>query len=117
MTATGVSLRATIIGRDDSAQVAELEADGLAPTDDRESAIAASLDAGAYTAIVSGKDGTTGDRFGRGLSIYRRRRPKGWRTSYVPPIQHLVLLAGEPRFASELERIRTGLKFRRHCIP
>ena len=46
--------------REDSAQEAELEADGLAPTDDRESALDVTLAPGAYTAIVSGKDGTTG---------------------------------------------------------
>ena len=38
----------------------ELIADQLAPTDDRESAIAATLVPGAYTAIVSGKNGTSG---------------------------------------------------------
>ncbi len=41
-------------------QQAELEASGLAPSDDRESAIAADLNPGAYTAIVRGKDNTTG---------------------------------------------------------
>ncbi len=41
-------------------QQAELEASGLAPVDDRESAIAADLNPGAYTAIVRGKDNTTG---------------------------------------------------------
>lgn len=46
--------------KDNSVQAAELDADGLAPTDDHESAIATSLAPGAYTAIVSGKDGLTG---------------------------------------------------------
>ena len=46
--------------REDSAQEAELEADGLAPTDDRESALDVTLAPGAYTAIVRSKDGTTG---------------------------------------------------------
>ena len=41
-------------------QEAELLADQLAPTDDRESAIAATLVPGAYTAIVSGKNNTSG---------------------------------------------------------
>jgi len=41
-------------------QQAEIEATGIPPTDDRESAILATLLPGAYTAIVSGKDGTTG---------------------------------------------------------
>jgi hypothetical protein len=41
-------------------QEAEIEATGIPPTDDRESAILTTLLPGAYTAIVSGKDGTTG---------------------------------------------------------
>jgi len=39
---------------------AEVEATGIAPTDDRESALIASLAPGAYTAIVSGKGTDTG---------------------------------------------------------
>jgi uncharacterized delta-60 repeat protein len=38
----------------------EVETAGLAPTDDRESALFQSLSPGAYTAIVSGKGGTAG---------------------------------------------------------
>jgi hypothetical protein len=41
-------------------QESDIEATGLAPTDDRESAILQSLAPGAYTAIVSGKNDTTG---------------------------------------------------------
>ena len=41
-------------------QQAEIDAAGLAPTDDRESAIEAVLAPGLYTAIVRGKDNTTG---------------------------------------------------------
>ena len=41
-------------------QKSEIEATGLAPTDDRESAILQTLSAGAYTAIVQGKNNTTG---------------------------------------------------------
>lgn len=41
-------------------QEAEIEASGLAPSDDRESAISTSLAAGPYTAIVSGVGGTSG---------------------------------------------------------
>ncbi len=41
-------------------QEAEIQATTLAPTSDLESAIVATLDPGAYTAILSGKDGTTG---------------------------------------------------------
>lgn len=41
-------------------QEAELIADDLAPTDDRESAIAATLSPGSYTAIVRGKNSTSG---------------------------------------------------------
>ena len=41
-------------------QQAEIQASGLAPADDRESAIVRILSPGAYTAIVRGKDGTGG---------------------------------------------------------
>src|SRR5438552_820898 len=41
-------------------QQASIQATGLAPTDDRESAILASLPSGAYTAIVTGAGNTTG---------------------------------------------------------
>jgi hypothetical protein len=41
-------------------QQAEIEDAGLAPTDDREAAIDANLSPGAYTAIVRGKNNTTG---------------------------------------------------------
>ena len=53
----------TIVGLDDNwrdVQQAEIEASGVAPGDDRESAIAATLRPGAYTAIVSGSGNTTG---------------------------------------------------------
>jgi len=39
---------------------AEVEATGIPPSDDRESAIVATLRAGNYTAIVNGKNGATG---------------------------------------------------------
>ena len=41
-------------------QQAEIQASGLAPADDRESATVQTLSPGAYTAIVRGKDGTDG---------------------------------------------------------
>ena len=41
-------------------QQAAIEATGLAPTDARESAILRTLPAGNYTAIISGRNGTTG---------------------------------------------------------
>ncbi len=39
---------------------AEVEATGLAPSDDRESVIVTTLSPGNYTAIVRGANGTTG---------------------------------------------------------
>jgi hypothetical protein len=42
------------------AQESAIEASGIAPTDDRESAIVATLPVGNYTAIVGGKNNTTG---------------------------------------------------------
>ncbi len=44
----------------DSPQAAQIMSSGLAPTDDRESAVLLTLPPGAYTAIVEGADGTTG---------------------------------------------------------
>ena len=44
----------------DSPQRAEIEASGAAPNDDKESAILRTLSPGAYTAILRGKDNTTG---------------------------------------------------------
>jgi hypothetical protein len=41
-------------------QQAEIQATGLAPTDDRESAIASMLAPGSYTVIVRGKNNTSG---------------------------------------------------------
>jgi hypothetical protein len=46
--------------QDNPAQAAEITADGLAPTNNLESAIIATLAPGAYTAIVAGKNGGTG---------------------------------------------------------
>ena len=52
----------TLIENDDwqQGQPADIEQVGLAPTDPRESALIATLAPGQYTAIVSGKDDTTG---------------------------------------------------------
>jgi uncharacterized delta-60 repeat protein len=54
----------TLIAFDDNwkdSQQAEIAATGLAPTDDRESAIFANLSPGNYTAIVRGKNNTVGN--------------------------------------------------------
>ena len=53
----------TIISSNDdwrSAQEAEIQATTIPPSDDRESAIVATLDPGAYTAILAGQSGGTG---------------------------------------------------------
>ncbi len=53
----------TLVAFDDNwkdAQQSEIAATGLAPKDDRESAIATILAQGTYTAILRGRDGTTG---------------------------------------------------------
>jgi hypothetical protein len=52
----------TLVTNDDwqDTQKDEIEATGLAPSDDHESAILQTLAPGPYTAIVSGKDETTG---------------------------------------------------------
>jgi hypothetical protein len=46
--------------KDDSAQAAQVTAKGLAPKDDKESALPLTLAVGQYTAIVRGKNGGTG---------------------------------------------------------
>ena len=46
--------------RDDPVQEASILATGIPPTNDLESAIDATLNPGAYTAIVRGKDNTSG---------------------------------------------------------
>ena len=53
---------AVIASNDDwkETQQAEIEGTMIPPTDDREAAILANLATGSYTAVVSGKDGTTG---------------------------------------------------------
>lgn len=49
-------------------QKSDIEATGLAPTNDLESGIIATLDPGPYTAIVAGSDDTTGVAL---VEIYR----------------------------------------------
>jgi len=44
----------------DAPNAAQIQASGFAPSDPHESAIMVTLDPGAYTAIVSGKNGGTG---------------------------------------------------------
>ena len=53
---------ATIFSNDNwrETQESEIVATGIPPSDDREAAIVATLDPGAYTAILQGKNGTTG---------------------------------------------------------
>ena len=46
--------------RDDPLQAAQIEATGLAPTNDLEAAIDANLNPGSYTAVVRGKNNTSG---------------------------------------------------------
>ncbi len=56
----GVLMRSNDDWQDDAAQAAAIQAADLAPTNDLESAIFARLPAGGYTAIVAGKNRTTG---------------------------------------------------------
>ena len=53
--------------RDDPVQEAAILATGIPPTNNLESAIDATLVPGAYTAIVSGKNNTSGCRLGGSL--------------------------------------------------
>jgi hypothetical protein len=55
--------RGTLVAANDNwkdIQQAEIQASGLAPSDDRESAIIQTLSPGTYTAIMRGKDGASG---------------------------------------------------------
>src|SRR2546423_5413111 len=56
----GTLLKADNDWQDDPAQAAEITADGLAPSNTKESAIAATLPPGLYTAILAGLNNTTG---------------------------------------------------------
>jgi hypothetical protein len=53
---------AVLASNDDwkTTQMVTIQASGISPTDDLEAAIIITLPAGAYTAIVSGKNGGTG---------------------------------------------------------
>ena len=57
---SGSQLIASNDGWRNNSNVAEIIASGLAPTDDRESALQVALEPGAYTVIVSSGDGSTG---------------------------------------------------------
>jgi hypothetical protein len=56
----GTLLRSNNDWPDDPVQAAEITAAGLAPSDSRESALAATLPPGLYTAILAGRNDTTG---------------------------------------------------------
>ncbi len=58
--------------QDDPAQAAELTAAGLAPTNNLESAIAATLPPGLFTALLSGLNNSTGNGF---VEVYDRGGP------------------------------------------
>ena len=68
----GALLRSNNDWADDSAQAAEITGAGLAPTDSRESAIAATLPPGLYTAILAGRNDTTGVGL---VEVYDRGKP------------------------------------------
>lgn len=58
--ANGFLIRVDHDWQDDAAQAAEISADGLAPKNPRESAIAENLTPGLYTVLLSGLDDSTG---------------------------------------------------------
>jgi hypothetical protein len=67
--AEGVLLISNNDWQDNPTQAAELTASGLAPTDNREAAIAATLPPGFYSALLAGLDQTTGNGI---VEIYDR---------------------------------------------
>jgi hypothetical protein len=68
----GVLLRANNDWQDDSGQAGELTAAGLAPTNNLESGIAATLSPGLYTALLSGVNNGTGTGL---VEVYDRGAP------------------------------------------
>lgn len=66
--ANGATIGSNDNWNDDSTQATKISSYGLAPTDNRESALFASLPAGQYTVIVAGKTGATGVAL---VEIYR----------------------------------------------
>jgi hypothetical protein len=68
----GALLRSNNDWEDDPAQETEVTDAGLAPTDSRESAIAATLPPGLYTAILAGRNDTTGIGL---VEVYDRGAP------------------------------------------
>jgi hypothetical protein len=58
--ASGAKIMSNDNWNDDAAQSAQLQKEGLAPTDTHESALSVALNPGNYTAIVRGKGDTTG---------------------------------------------------------
>lgn len=56
----GATFAANNDWKDDASQSSEILVSGLAPKNDAESAISTTLPPGAYTAVVAGKDGSTG---------------------------------------------------------
>ncbi len=60
--------------QDDPAQAAELTAAGLAPTNPLESAIAATLPPGLYTALLAGVNNGTGSAWSKSTTSERRSR-------------------------------------------
>jgi hypothetical protein len=65
----GTLLRSNDDWQDDPAQAAEITAAGLAPSNPKESAIAATLPPGAYTAILAGLNDGTGNGI---VEVYER---------------------------------------------
>ena len=70
--ANGVLLATNNNWQDDAGQAAELTAAGLAPANDLESAIATTLPAGLYTALLSGVNGGVGVGL---VEVYDRGAP------------------------------------------
>jgi hypothetical protein len=68
----GVVIMADNDWQDDAAQAAELTAAGLAPTNNLESAIAATLPPGIYTALLAGLNNGTGVGL---VEVYDRGAP------------------------------------------
>ena len=77
-------------------QQTEIEATGLQPTDDLESAILQTLTPGAYTAIVSGSGGSPGWRWWKFIGFLSQPPQGRWCSYLIWPHDSLLMKYGPP---------------------
>jgi hypothetical protein len=65
----------------DAPEAAQITAAGLAPRNAKEAALLRTLSAGSYTAIVSGRDGTSGIGLAKSSTLIQAAPAASWQTS------------------------------------